>query len=88
MRGTGLVVVNGAAQYAYFASFAGVVRVRVSADEFDRLGLHEGQWVRVELPGREPASYLLVKASGVPPVVWLDLTAHPARLAPPAQAAG
>jgi hypothetical protein len=85
MRGTGLVVVNRQAIYAYFASFAGVVRVRVSVDEFDRLGLCEGQWVRAELPGQEPASYLLVKASRVPPIVWLDLTARPAR---PAQAAG
>ena len=86
MRGTGLVTVNGAALYAYYAELGGVVRVRVSVDEFDRLGLCEGQWVRIGLPDREPVSVLLVKASRVPPVVWLDLTARPAGR--PSKAAG
>ena len=59
--------------------------MRVSVDEFDRLGLCEGLWVQVGLPAQQPVSLLLVKASRVPPVVWLDLAARPAR---PAQAAG
>jgi hypothetical protein len=55
----------------------------VSVDEFDRLGLCEGQRVAVRLPGgppaSPPASLLLVSAARVPPFVWLDFSPPSAR---------
>ena len=52
---------------------AGLIRLRVSVDESDRLDLAEGHRVRVGLPGREPAEVLVAEVRRVPPVVWLDL---------------
>jgi hypothetical protein len=74
MRGTGPIVLGGTTLYAYYTEDGGAVRVRVSADEWERLGLSEGQRVRVALPGREPAELLLTAAAHAPPFVWLDLT--------------
>src|SRR5262245_32450529 len=62
MKGTGRVELNGAAVYGPYAAFAGMVRVCVPVDECDRLGLTEGMWVRVGLPGADPVRVLLVKA--------------------------
>jgi hypothetical protein len=73
MRGTGPIAVAGTTLYAYYTEDAGALRVRVSVDEWDRLGLCEGQRVRVGLPGREPAELLLTAAARTPPFVWLDL---------------
>ena len=74
MRGTGPVTVNGVAVYAYFTATEGeTIRLRVSVDEYDRLGLSEGHRARVGLPGREPTEVLVTEVRRVPPVVWLDL---------------
>jgi hypothetical protein len=74
MRGTGPVTVNGVAVYAYYnVGDAGLIRLRVSVDECDRLGLSEGHRAQVGLPGREPAELLVTEVRRVPPVVWLDL---------------
>jgi hypothetical protein len=73
MRGTGPIAVAGITLYAYYTEAAGALRVRVSVDEWDRLGLCEGQRVRVVLPGREAAELLLTAALRTPPFVWLDL---------------
>lgn len=88
MRGTGLVVLNGAAVYCYFTRAGGALRLRLSIDEWDRLRLCEGQWVRVQLDGREPESLLVTVPFTVPPYVWVDLTAPAAKPAHPARAAG
>jgi len=74
MRGTGPVTVNGVAAYAYYnVGDTGLIRLRLSVDEYDRLGLSEGHRARVGLPGREPAEVLVTAVRRVPPVVWLDL---------------
>ncbi|HVK19476.1 MAG TPA: hypothetical protein VM533_21255 [Fimbriiglobus sp.] len=74
MRGTGPVTLNGVAVYAYFTATEGAtIRLRVSVDESDRLGLSEGHRVRVGLPDREPVEVLVTEVRWVPPVVWLDL---------------
>ena len=40
MRGTGPVTVNGVAAYAYYnVGDTGLIRLRLSVDEYDRLGL-------------------------------------------------
>ncbi len=81
MRGTGLVGVDGAKVYAYFTAAGGAVRLRLSVDEYDQLGLNEGQRLTVALPDEGPRDLLVVAASRTPPFVWLDLRPVAARSA-------
>ena len=74
MRGAGPVTWGGEVVYAYFTTSAGVTRVRVSADEADRLDVVEGLRVRIALPGAEPADGLIVRVRREPPFVWVELT--------------
>ena len=73
MRGTGPVGVNGITIYAYYLRFRNAVRVRVSVDEADRLGLADGLRVKVTLPGQDAMDVLIMAAKAIPPYVWLDL---------------
>ncbi len=75
MSGTGAVSLGGVVLYAYFAGQGDDMGVRVSADEWDRLGLYEGQWVRVALPGQAPQDLLLIAATRHPPLVWITFAA-------------
>lgn len=75
MTGTGAVNLGGVVLYVYFAEQGGLLRVRLSADEWDLLGLCEGQRVRVGLPGRPAEDLLITAASRVPPVVWVNFAA-------------
>ena len=78
MQGTGPVTVDGVTVYAYFTDRpGGVVRVRVSADEWERLDLFPGRPVRVGLPGRGPADVWVTSATHLPPFVWVDLAPRP-----------
>lgn len=81
MRGTGPVKLNATTVYAYFTTDAGTLRLRVSCDEWDLLGLCEGQRVRVVLPDEEPQNLLVLVASRTPPVVWVELRAQAGRAA-------
>lgn len=71
--GTGAVSVNGIGLYGHYTEHPGRVKLRLSLDDWDRLGLCEGQRVMVRLPGREAVAVLVTAASRVPPVVWLEL---------------
>ena len=74
MNGTGPVEINGGVVYAYFTEDErGGLSARLSADEWERLGLHAGQWVRVRFPGQDVVELLLTAVSPAPPVVWLTL---------------
>ena len=73
MRGTGPVGVNGVMVYAYYTQNNGTVRVRMSVDEADRLGIVDGLRLKVALPGREAMDFLATAANRVPPYVWLHL---------------
>jgi hypothetical protein len=75
MRGTGPVRLNGTMLYGYFTEGAGVVRLRLSVDEWDQLNLSEGQRVQLSLPDREPAHLLILATARTPPFVWMDLRA-------------
>ena len=77
----GQVVLNGVAVYAFVVADGSSVRVRVSADDWERLGLSPGQRVRVERPGRTASALLLTAAEHEPPVVWLNLMPLTARRA-------
>ena len=77
----GQIGLNGVAVYAYVVVDGAEVRVRVSADEWERLGLSPGQRVRLEQHGREESLFLLARAEHEPPVVWLRLVPLTARRA-------
>lgn len=72
VRGTGPVEMNGAVVYAFYAGSREGLRIRMSLDEWERLGLHRGEWVEIRLPGRLTARWLLITWSEMPPWVWLD----------------
>lgn len=74
MRGTGPVVWGRETVYAYYTSDGNAVRVRVSVDEAERLGLSEGLRAWVGFPGREKADVLVMKVASAPPFVWVELT--------------
>ena len=73
MRGTGPVRVNKEEVYGYYSSEGDSLRLRLSLDEWDRLGLCQGQQVKVGLPGRELCNMLITTETNTPPVIWLDL---------------
>lgn len=75
MRGTGPVGWNAETVYAYFTTEGSTMRVRVSVDEADRLGLTEGQRVRLALPGAAAQDVLVTRVSRVPPFAWAEVTA-------------
>ena len=73
MRGTGPVSVNGDTVYAYYTQNDSSVRVRMSVDEADRLGIVEGLRLKIALPGRSVGDFLATAANRTPPYVWLHL---------------
>ena len=73
MRGTGPVLFAGAAIDAYFTLDGHTARVRVSADECDRLDLFAGTQLRVALPDRPTASALVTAVTAAPPFAWVEL---------------
>jgi hypothetical protein len=73
MRGSGPIRVNAAVVYGYFTIDAGTVRLRLSCDEWDGLGLSEGQRVTVVLPDGEPQHLMILSAARTPPFVWLEM---------------
>ena len=70
---SGEVRLNGVAVYGYVVADGDGVRVRITTDEAERMGLVAGQQVRVEWSGRAPTRLLLTAADEAPPVVWLRL---------------
>ena len=72
MGGTGSVTVDGAAVYAHFTTEAGRVRLRVSADERDRLGLDPGRPVALGLLGRPAVRALVTGVRADPPFAWVE----------------
>ncbi|QDU23819.1 hypothetical protein [Urbifossiella limnaea] len=73
MDGTGPVAVNGSVVYGYWTDRGGACRLRLGLDDWDRLGLHPGQRVRVGRGDQPPEEVLIAAADRHPPVVWLDL---------------
>lgn len=73
MRGTGPVKIGKDVVYAYFTTTEQTARVRMSADEGDRLDLFPGRQVRVSWDGRESVSALLTAVIPAPPFVWVEM---------------
>ncbi len=73
MRGTGPIGVNGSTVYAYYTQNNGSVRLRISVDEADRLGLLDGMRLKITLPGNKAMDFLATATERNPPYVWLQL---------------
>ena len=73
MRGTGAVAIGGDVVYAYFTVTRQLARVRLSADEADRLDLFPGRQVPVGFGGGAAGGALVTDVSPVPPFVWVEL---------------
>jgi hypothetical protein len=69
----GAIELNGVVVYAYVVADETGTRVRVSADDWERLGLAPGARVQLAGAGREAEGLLLTAAEQQPPVVWLHL---------------
>jgi hypothetical protein len=67
------VRLNGAVVWAYVVEHDGGLRVRVSADDWERLSLFRGQRIAVRLPGRADARLYLTGTEEAPPLVWASL---------------
>lgn len=59
--------------YAYFTEAGRTVRLRLSADECDRLDLFEVRQIFLGFDGREPARALMMAVAPAPPFVWVEL---------------
>ena len=73
MRGSGPLTINTTRLYGYFTAETGTLRLRVSCDEWEAMGLNEGQRVRVGLPNQEQEARLILNVTAAPPFVWLEL---------------
>jgi hypothetical protein len=67
------VGLNGAEVWAYVVEHDGGLRIRLSADDWERLNLFRGQRVGVRLPGRADAWLYLTGTEEAPPFVWAVL---------------
>jgi len=73
MRGTGPVGVNGTTVYAYYTQNDDSIRLRISVDEADRLGLIDGMRLKITFPGMKAMDFLATSTDRNPPYVWLQL---------------
>jgi hypothetical protein len=73
MRGTGPVGVNGTTVYAYYTQNDSSLRLRISIDDADRLGLIDGMRIKIILPGHKATDFLATATERTPPYVWLQL---------------
>lgn len=84
MQGTGLIGIGAGKVYGYYVRDGGGLRVRVSVDDADALGLIAGFRLGVTLPRQPAADCLIARLTRDAPYVWLDLEV----LSPPASRAG
>lgn len=66
-----IVGVNGREVEALVVELAGGLRVRFSADDWERMNLYRGQRVPVRLPGRQDVWLYLHEVVELPPIVWV-----------------
>ena len=59
--------------YAFISTEGGKIRMRVSADECDRLDLFVGNQVRLSIDGGEVLAGLVVDVTREPPFVWVAM---------------
>jgi hypothetical protein len=72
------VTVNGRLVYAACVETGRGLRVRLDADEAERLGLFEGHMAQVGVRGHAPAAYHVLSVVAVDPCwVWVELSVAP-----------
>jgi hypothetical protein len=71
MGGTKAVRFGKELVYAFISTEGGKTRLRVSADECDRLDLFAGNQVPLALDDGEPARALVVGVTREPPFAWV-----------------
>jgi hypothetical protein len=76
---SGPVKLNGVMVYAFVTNGENDVGIRVSTDDWERLGLHPGQQVQID--GHEGMGFFLAAVDQAPPFVWLRLASLASRLA-------
>lgn len=70
--------VNGRLVYAAYVETGQGLRLRVEADEAERLGLFEGHMAEVRVPGHRSTRYhVLSMTSDEPYWIWAELLAAP-----------
>lgn len=67
------VILNGQDVWAFVAELDGGLRIRLSVDDWERVGLFRGQCVPVRLPGQSEQRLYLAEAREEPPLVWVVL---------------
>jgi len=73
VNGVGVVYVNRFGVWALWVADRGELRVRLSIDDFDALGVHEYQRLQVRLPGRDEQEVYFKSRRVNPPFLWMDL---------------
>jgi hypothetical protein len=75
-NGIGVLYINGYGVWAFWvheSQPAGdFIRVRMSVDDCDALGIYEYQWVQVKLPRRDEQFLYFRSRDERPPFVWLE----------------
>ena len=70
-RGTCQIAVNGRETWGYVVELAEGLRIQLSIDDWERMGLVEGQRIPVRLPNKPDAWLYVENVTHLPPVVWV-----------------
>jgi hypothetical protein len=65
------ITLNGFLVWAYVVELEGGLRMRISLDEWEQLGLYRGQQVPIERDGHQGEQLFLAEVVKVPPIVWV-----------------
>ena len=78
-QAAGEIVIAGRILFCSFVVRRNGVRIRMSADEWDRLGISEGKRVKVALPDGVPVDYFVWRLTWCDPGYWVELRDAPER---------
>ncbi len=73
MSGCVQIALNGFQVWAYLVELDGGLRMRLSLDDWERMGLCRGQRLPVRRPGRRDEWLFLAEVVELPPLVWIVL---------------
>lgn len=73
MSGSQQVGLNGYGVWAYVVELDGGLRMRVSLDDWEKLGLHRGQRIPVRRDGRDDEWLFVAEVVELPPMAWVVL---------------
>ena len=73
MNGAEQIALNGAEVWANVVELDCGLRMRLSLDDWEGIGLYRGQRVPVRRPGRRDEWLFLAEVVELPPLVWVVL---------------